>query len=435
MKPVPIHHSEVVKGLYEANLFNGNIDYLEREQDSIRPLMEGKRERCGRYLSLKNGFDQTQMRKVLKSSVVTMPRPSIEDVLDGGIVFSSRLKQLEKAYLDTRSAGQELLSILPSSQVPDIASHQVQWLTTGMQLSRLPLELLPYVTDKQLQLLTIQNHAHLIAGLLAERRSCLSHEVLLQLAEQEAVEPVSAQDVPDWMLRVLPKERYLSGTLEQLPDSKFICLPTDMIEADPIYKIRFENYTSRLSPQELAGIWPSHVSLLPPKVIHDFTHELHSHLIERLSDRQLLQLSPKTSRENKLIQERIQLCILAICQEDLRSIDGALLQHMKPERLDSLQKKLSWVQLREAYGQWGFMKTFLLGCYNVIRELVAFPFLFILNMANLIFTTLGLPFSAQDRQAWWGTFTEIFKPLARVCLAPISLVSQGSYVYLNCRLS
>lgn len=204
-------HRALVEGVCYANLFNGQVEYLEEHKDIAKKLVKGKEKHLERYLILKviQLHGRPAVNKLMFSSIFTFAKQAIIPAQGGGVFFSSRRKLMALRYSEVRQIRDPaLIAALDPDEVPNLTAVQVKWLTTAEQVRNLPDKLVNELTPKQIE-----------SKLLAtDRFALLSKKELIQAiegsTETAALKPTQFACLSVRQLEALQTARLLSKMSE-----------------------------------------------------------------------------------------------------------------------------------------------------------------------------------------------------------------------------
>lgn len=178
------YKASLLKGLWYANLFNGEIQFLDLHPALSKKLITDKEKLIIRFLQLRAGKDHRLLHKLMKSQIFDFEKHSVTLPKEQGIVFSDRRNRIENNYMKMKDINDaKVIGELPPENVKNIHPHQVKWLKTKEQLSYLPDELLNSIKPEQVALL----HPNKIPLLIIPQ--------LIQSVEEEAaIEQISPKN-------------------------------------------------------------------------------------------------------------------------------------------------------------------------------------------------------------------------------------------------
>jgi len=147
----------LLKGLWHANLFAGNIEFLEEHATLSKKLILDHTDLMLKFLLLRTRNNSKHLFKLGKNKLFNVRNhPSLKRS-QNRVLFSSRRNALETNYIRIRQLPKEEIAMIDPTLVENIAPHQVPWLTTLAQFQALPYELIDSMDPKQLPLLHKDN--------------------------------------------------------------------------------------------------------------------------------------------------------------------------------------------------------------------------------------------------------------------------------------
>lgn len=224
----------LLQGLWYANLFKGNVDFLEKHLTLTVDLSSKHIELMTRFLLLRAGKDQRKLSQLRANPLLGSQLQVLNQNRHEGVIFSSRRKAIERNYVKIRQYGAEEIAELPPESVPDIAPHQVRWLKKKEQLEVLPDKLIEFMIEEQVPLFPVGK-----IHLFKKRELIQSLEENCKYLE------------PNQLIHVSPKQ------LKWLADDKIDFIP-DLV----LQQVEDANQIHRFRKKRLAALSGKQVDLI-----------------------------------------------------------------------------------------------------------------------------------------------------------------------------
>ncbi|MBN9376955.1 MAG: hypothetical protein BGO14_02155 [Chlamydiales bacterium 38-26] len=145
--------NKCLQDLWLINIYNGNLDFVEKYYESYKHLIESHEALVARFIQLRVGNNPQHLRKLLSSSILDLNKVLVKYSREM-ILFSSRRNEIERSYHRLRMLDQKEIAQLDPQLVKNIASHQVRWLVTKEQIAHLSKTQLYHLSLEQISLLS-----------------------------------------------------------------------------------------------------------------------------------------------------------------------------------------------------------------------------------------------------------------------------------------
>lgn len=212
--------SESLKmGLCYANLFNGNIDYLEKHPEIAKAIIPKDPKNMMNFIQLKIISSQgvEGLKNLLHSKLFKFEK--LLPIAENGVVFSARRLQMKHRYNAIAQMGEEEIGKLDVKDIPMIAEHQVPWLKKKDQIKHLNDNLINYLTVTQLQQgLLDQSRFHLLnkEHLIRTAIQCDKKLIKKLVKEQEfAIKVTDIEHLTHQQLGWLTRKELIEALIEQ----------------------------------------------------------------------------------------------------------------------------------------------------------------------------------------------------------------------------
>lgn len=147
---------QLLEGIWYANFFNGNIDFLENHAKLSHRLIRKREAIMTRFLQLRAIRHPVKLNKLAASRIFDLQKHGLINQQKRGILFSDRRQWIEKKYHQARRLGPEEVAQLSPEEVENLASHQIPWLKKQEQIAYLPDELVDDLAPEQIPLLPLE---------------------------------------------------------------------------------------------------------------------------------------------------------------------------------------------------------------------------------------------------------------------------------------
>ena len=235
-RPVPLTNPLVQAGLWAANLFNGNVQYLEDHREQTLQIFDEvgkplKQKMCD--FAIMRSFYNQHRRKTALTSDLIVPSEAVRQKKQG-VIFSARRIRLQELYENVKmwDADADWGNLKPD-KVRELDDPQLQYLVTPQQVSKLPPSKLRYLQPDQAKLLN--------PTLVAALRVNVPEELALL---RELTDPAMFQHIQDRGFVPLARD-------EQVPFFPSDQLP--LLNNEQIKKLRLSE-VSRWPPED-PNIW------------------------------------------------------------------------------------------------------------------------------------------------------------------------------------
>ena len=169
--------NKCLQDLWLLNIYNGNLDFVEKYYESYKHLIEGHEALVARFIQLRVGNNPQHLRKLLSSSILDLNKVLVKYSREM-ILFSSRRNEIEKSYHHLRMLDQKEIAGLDPQLVRNIASHQVRWLVTKEQIAHLSKTQLYHLSLEQISLVSEERLKDLMNPALIQALSVSSLDKL-----------------------------------------------------------------------------------------------------------------------------------------------------------------------------------------------------------------------------------------------------------------
>ena len=156
-RPVPLADPNLQIALWHANLFNGNVQYLEDHRDLTLRIFDGvgratKQKMCD-FAILRANFNPHRRKTALTSELI-VPSAAIRQRKQG-VIFGPRRNKLQEMYENVKlwDADAEWETLSPA-KVRELEDGQLQYLVSKEQVAAVPLERLKFLQPEQADLLS-----------------------------------------------------------------------------------------------------------------------------------------------------------------------------------------------------------------------------------------------------------------------------------------
>jgi hypothetical protein len=266
----PTFKEAFLEGLWYANFFQGNVEFLEQNKKLSKKLLKKNDSLMTNFLLLRTARNQHQLRKLYSSKLFDLSK---EQGLpkQTGVIFSARRQAIESNYTAVQQMNAFQIAELPPEQVENLSPHQVKWLKTKEQLANLPDKLVPKVTIEQLPLLP------------SEKFPLITKEEVIQALQGKDCELLTEQQIKHVAANQV---KWLSDEQLNLLSEKTL---TSLEDPEQIKRIKGP-FVSKLDEKQVNWIESSETKHLADTQIPWLTA---SHLIDKLSTKQALLLPAK----------------------------------------------------------------------------------------------------------------------------------------------
>ncbi len=292
-----------LRALLYANLFEGNLDFLDEHSELAKTLFKEHLEILADYVQVKMLSRRGKNHTALMSKVFDFSKSGTTALNQKLVLFSSRRKALEKKYYAIRDMGPNLIAVLDPENVPDISPSQVPWLTTRPQVAKLEgAAFIKELTEKQ-----IVDGLHTSAQvplLFYKSQIEVLHKVEdLLLLEEKQLELLTKDQKRDLVeaLNKMPKNRLADKHLALV---EFTTKEIEVLSMDRLFKIHKAHWSKisnpklqeyqkshKLSTDQVQQLGATQFAVLESKYANDLSnHQIktllptHTHLIHELVD-------------------------------------------------------------------------------------------------------------------------------------------------------
>ena len=222
-QPLRVDEPAFSNAVWAANLFNGNVSYLERHRDQTLDIFESDPARktlmCD-FVVMRAAASPHKKRLALMSDLI-VPSEAVREKRQG-VVFSARRKMAQQRYEVIRRWGPEIAwAEVGPELVAELRDTQLQYLVTAEQIASVHDDRLQYLSKKEQVALLQNERLHFLkaaqASLLSERQiagldgNIPGEKALLRgltTKEQLAlIRPENVQHLSDRQINLLAPER------------------------------------------------------------------------------------------------------------------------------------------------------------------------------------------------------------------------------------
>ncbi len=235
----PTFQEEHFKGLFFANLFDGNIPFLEEHYDKALPYFRSQEKLIARFLCLKTRRFKVQSRKFYTSHFAKKLDYQFYEKTQG-VLFSDRRAPIDVSSLDevaianmnaydthllnenqVKRLPAQLVNAISIQQVAFLTDKQLQFLTNPALISQITVSQLPLLKEDQFKYL---NRLDLVQAAYHHKIDSISpHQV--SFLSDEQIKRLKNRD----LIYALPKEKFVYLQDAQLPFIKPTCENLDAI--------------------------------------------------------------------------------------------------------------------------------------------------------------------------------------------------------------
>ena len=189
-------------GLWAANLFNGNVSYLDRNEEvtsrifnEVDPVL---RQRMCDFAVMRAYYNPGKKTAALRSKLIV---PSLAVLKTGlRVVFGARRLEERKRYEDVRSWDAEAdWSSLPPGAVGNLLNTQLLYLATKGQVQQVPPEKMRFLVPEQANLLSPDQVAALRVGVPEELKllqAVTDPDLFAQITDPAFIPFATAKQLP-----------------------------------------------------------------------------------------------------------------------------------------------------------------------------------------------------------------------------------------------
>ncbi len=193
------NQNALIAGICYANLFNGNIVYLEEHPEIAKKIIPEKPDNLVRFIQLKTIRNQGEsaLYKLIGSKVLTFSK-IIESSSQTGVIFSSRRKEIRNLYYNIQKMGENEIKKLDPENVVNISKEQVKWLQTKEQINYLSDLFINEVTPDQIERgILDQSKFHLLTKKDQVCALIKTNRDLIKTLKRDQVNHIETKDVND----------------------------------------------------------------------------------------------------------------------------------------------------------------------------------------------------------------------------------------------
>jgi hypothetical protein len=210
------HHS-LLQGLWYANFFNGNVEFLDQYPKLSKQLLLENKKIKTRFLQLRTAKNPQQMRKLYASGLFDLEKDGDETVWQQNtVIFGDRRTAIENNYTRIRQFDAAKVGEIPPEQVENLDTHQFKWLKTKEQIEAVPDEMVNYLAPEQMPLLPKEKVPFLKMATLIQAIGKDACQFLLP-AQLKEIDPKQVEWLLDTQLDHLP-----STVMERITDANQI---------------------------------------------------------------------------------------------------------------------------------------------------------------------------------------------------------------------